>query len=285
MTTSRRVTLTPVPSAYRSSHIEADPTRIGRCSRARTPGPARTRPWRPRRARRRRRGPARLPDSRWRRTSSTSISAASSSGKPPTPGPEGDQGQRAGVELLGLQQRGGRGAADDVGRGRPAELHRRRVDDPARRKRPRGGLDRLTQPHGRPPIALLLDRLAAGAHDRPRHPAAVPQPRVGRVGDGIDLEGRDVRLEDLDRGRHSPRAASTMRLALTMPRPCCLRSSRMACMVLPSRASCTASGAIDAAGSGASIPRPAASSLTCSSSSASRDRPASSWCSNDVREA
>ena len=56
---------------------------------------------------------------------------------------------------------------------------------------------------------------AAGARDRARHAAAVQQPRVGRVGDGVDLEGRDVGVEDLDRGRHRERHSRADRGRMT----------------------------------------------------------------------
>ena len=71
-------------------------------------------------------------------------------------------------------------------------------------------------PIGARAIALALHVGAAGARDRARHAAAVPQLRVRRVGDRVDLEGRDVGVEDLDRGRH---AAEATRLRPARPCP------------------------------------------------------------------
>jgi len=124
-----------------------------------------------------------------------------------------EESQRA--ERVRPRERGGGGPADDVGRGGTAQLHRRRVDDPAGGHVPGRRLDRLAQADGRAPMALVLDLWAAGARDGAGDAAAVQQPRVGRVGDGVDLEGRDVGVEDLDGGRHAAEA-TPLRLA----RPC-----------------------------------------------------------------
>src|SRR5207248_1522905 len=59
---------------------------------------------------------------------------------------EGDEGERLAAELLRLRQRRLRGPFDDLGRRRPAELHRRRVDDPARGHVAGGRLHRLPEP-------------------------------------------------------------------------------------------------------------------------------------------
>ena len=53
-------------------------------------------------------------------------------------------------------------------------------------------------PIGAAPIALALHRRAAGPRDRARDAAAVGELGVRRVGDRVDLERRDVGLEDLD---------------------------------------------------------------------------------------
>ena len=79
------------------------------------------------------------------RTSSTSIRAASSIGKPPTPVPNATSARLRAPSSLGAAQRGGRGAADDVGRRRAAELHRGGVDDPAAGHRAARRLDRLAE--------------------------------------------------------------------------------------------------------------------------------------------
>ena len=55
-----------------------------------------------------------LSPSRWRRTSSTSIRAASASGKPPTPVPKATSAERAGAELVGDPQGARRRLADDL---------------------------------------------------------------------------------------------------------------------------------------------------------------------------
>ena len=49
-------------------------------------------------------------------------------------------------------------------------------------------------------VGLALDLGAAGARDRARDAAAVGEVGVGRVGDRVDLERRDVGVEHLDRG-------------------------------------------------------------------------------------
>ena len=143
------------------------------------------------------------PASRWRRTSSTSIRAASSSGKPPTPVPNATSARlrapsssaRASVDAVARR--------DDLRGRRPAELHRRRVDDPAAGHRAAGRLDRLAQPDRGAAPRLLVDRRSTRARDRGRHATAVQQPRVGRVGDRVHLERRDVGVERLDRGHRS----------------------------------------------------------------------------------
>ena len=56
------------------------------------------------------------------------------------------------------------------------------------------------RPIGARPSALGLHRRTAGARDRARHAAAVQQPRVGRVGDRIDLQLGDVGVENFDPG-------------------------------------------------------------------------------------
>ena len=138
-------------------------------------------------------------------------------------GAEGDEGQRAGVELLRLPQRRGGRAAHDVGRRAAAGVHHRRgVDHPAGGQLAARRLDRLAEADRRPAAALLVQRGARGARDRAGHAAAVQEVRVGRVGDGVDLQGRDVRVEDLDL-RHAadataPRGASRRYSTRSMPK-------------------------------------------------------------------
>ena len=90
-------------------------------------------------------------------------------------GAEGDEREAARAQLVRAAQRRRRRAADDVGRRRPAELHRRGVDDPAARHLAARGLDRRAEPDGRDLARLLVDRRAAGARDRGRDAAAVQQ--------------------------------------------------------------------------------------------------------------
>ena len=54
------------------------------------------------------------------------------------------------------------------------------------------------RPIGARRATLALERLARRAGDRAGHAAAVQQLRVRRVGDRVDLERRDVRVEDLE---------------------------------------------------------------------------------------
>ena len=115
-------------------------------------------------------------------------------------GAEGDEREAARAELVGAGEGGGGGAADDAGIGRAAELHRRRVDHPARRHVAGRRLDRLAQPDRRLLVRFLLHGRTAGARDRARHPAAVQQPRVRGIGDRIDVERRDVGVQHLDPG-------------------------------------------------------------------------------------
>jgi hypothetical protein len=120
------------------------------------------------------------------------------------PGSEGDQGERAGAELVRLRQRARRGGADRLRGGRAARLHGRRVDHPPGRHLAGTRLDRLAEPDRRPLGALALDRRPAGPRDRPGDAAAVAQLGVGGVGDRFHLELRDVRLADLDLGHAQP---------------------------------------------------------------------------------
>ena len=102
-------------------------------------------------------------------------------------GAECHQRERLRSQLIRCGQRGGGGTTDDVGRGRAAQLHRRRVDHPARRHLAGARLDRFARGRSARPLALFDDRRAARARDRAGHAAAVQQLRVRRVGDRIDL--------------------------------------------------------------------------------------------------
>ena len=88
---------------------------------------------------------------------------------------------------------------------RAAELHRGGVDDPPARHVAAGRLDCLPQPDRSLRAALGLHRGAPGPGDRPRDPAAVAQLGIGRVGDRVDFELGDVRVEDLDHGSKATR--------------------------------------------------------------------------------
>jgi hypothetical protein len=66
-----------------------------------------------------------------------------------------------------------------------------------------GRLDRLAEPDRSAPARLLLDRPPARPRDRGRDAAAVQEPRVGGVGDGVDLERGDVGVQRLDGGHRS----------------------------------------------------------------------------------
>ena len=70
-------------------------------------------------------------------------------------------------------ERRARGALDDLGRGRAAQLHRRRVDHPAGGHVAGGRLDRLAEPDRRALVGLALDR-------RARRRARSPRPRRRR---------------------------------------------------------------------------------------------------------
>ena len=155
-----------------------------------------------------------LPASRWRRTSSTSIRAASSSGKPPTPVPNATSASdrapsSSAVASVAAVAR--RMMSADVGPPSSivaAWITQRDGQVPGRRG------DRLAQPDRREAVALLLDRRAARARDRAGHAAAVGQPRVGRVRDRVHLELRDVGFADLDL-RHAHRGAVVRSCAMS----------------------------------------------------------------------
>ncbi len=69
------------------------------------------------------------------------------------------------------------------------------MDYVARGKVATARLDCIAEADRRPLVRLALDRRAARAADGRRDAAAVPQLRVRRVGDRVDLEGRHVNLE------------------------------------------------------------------------------------------
>ena len=80
---------------------------------------------------------------------------------------------------------------------------------------------------------LALELRTGRPRDRARHAAAVQQLRVRRVGDRVDLERRDVDVEDLDHSSASTRALSSVivvvmqvlgRLALHLARDASARS-------------------------------------------------------------
>ena len=113
-------------------------------------------------------------------------------------GAEGDQGEALRPELVRLDERARGGLSDDLRGSRAAELHRRAVDHPAGGHLARRRLDGFAEPDRSPLVALGLYRWTASPRDRAGHTTAMPELRVGGVGDGIDLELGDVRLLDLD---------------------------------------------------------------------------------------
>ena len=72
------------------------------------------------------------------------------------------------------------------------------MDHPPRRHRARAGRHRLAELDRGQLVALVLDDAAAAPGDRPRDPAPVLQRGVRGVGDGVDLELRDIGLPHLD---------------------------------------------------------------------------------------
>jgi len=126
--------------------------------------------------------------------------------EPAHSGAERDERERPGAELVRATE-GARGRLpDDLGRRGAAELHRRRVDHPSRRHVAGYGLHRRAEGDRRLAVALGLHARAARTGDRAGHPSAVGQIGVGRVGDGVDLEPRDVGVQHLD-CRHGNRIA------------------------------------------------------------------------------
>ena len=148
-------------------------TRTGRVTARATPAPPRTPAARPSPQTANTTSSRPLPAARWRRTSSTSIRAASSTGKPPTPVPNATSASERAPSSSAAASVAAVARADDVRRRRPAQLHRGRVDHPARGQLPGRRGDRLAEPDRRLAVALLLDRRAARAHDRAGHSAAV----------------------------------------------------------------------------------------------------------------
>jgi hypothetical protein len=113
---------------------------------------------------------------------------------------ERDQAERPDAELLRAAEGALGRRADHLGRRRPVEAHGRRVDHPASRQRAGAGGHRLPQLDRSQAVALLLDLAPAGADDRAGDPAPVSEVGVRRVRDRVDLEPRDVALEDLQLG-------------------------------------------------------------------------------------
>ena len=108
------------------------------------------------------------------RTASTISRAASSSGKPPTPVPKATSASERQPSSSALRSVEAGGPRDDLGRGRTAQLHRRRVDHVASRHVAGRGLDRLPEAD-----RCLLGRFPlhvgpTGAGDRRGDTAAVP---------------------------------------------------------------------------------------------------------------
>ena len=87
---------------------------------------------------------------------------------------------------------------DEVGVGLQVLAHDGAVDDVLRRQAPGAGRDRVADLDRALRHRLALDLVAAGALDRARHACAHPEVVVGGVGDRVDLELRDVALDDLE---------------------------------------------------------------------------------------
>ena len=120
------------------------------------------------------------------RTASTISRAASSSGKPPTPVPNATRAsdrqpsssalarvERVAWAMICRRRRARRVPSSQRG-SRTGRACRRRWSRPRRRGR------------SAPSRGLALHRRTSGAGDRGGHPAAVPEPCVGRVGDRVD---------------------------------------------------------------------------------------------------
>ena len=152
--------------------------------------------------RRRARAPSRA--ARWRRTSSTSIRAASLEREAADAGAEGD-------ERRGCPRRARRPARASrrsrarmhVGRRRPAQLHRRRMDHPAARHLACGRLDRLAEADRRLLARLALERRPArrGAI-APATPPPCSSSGVGRVGDRVDRRAPVMSVSSASIGGH-----------------------------------------------------------------------------------
>ena len=162
------------------------------------------------------------PRARCRRTSSTSIRAASSSGNPPTPVPNATSASDRAPSSSATR------SVDAVARrmidadvGPPSSIvaawitHRHGISPPevatADRRGRSGRRRRLSASIAGPPAREIA----------PATPPAVHQLRVGRVGDRVDLKRRDVDLEDLDRDRAvGARRRSASPTRLRPARPC-----------------------------------------------------------------
>src|SRR6266516_3180424 len=73
------------------------------------------------------------------------------------------------------------------------------MDDPAGLEPPGAGRDRVAELDRPLSDRLALDLFTSGAFDRARHAGSHPEVVVGRVGDRVDLERRDVALDDPER--------------------------------------------------------------------------------------
>ena len=135
------------------------------------------------------------------------IRAHSSSGKPPTPVPKAGNASDAQPSPSATSRQLRRRPLDQPGVRAQVLPHHGAVDHVPRR----GGAPRRSRPPCRPGSApshrLPLDLLASGPLDRARDAGAHPEVVVGRVRDRVDVERRDVSLDDfeLEHGPSMPR--------------------------------------------------------------------------------
>ncbi len=113
-------------------------------------------------------------------------------------GAEGRERERPRAETVGrLEDCLGR-ASDELRRRAQVLAHHRSVDDVLRLQRAAASGDRAADRDRPLRHRLALDLRAAGPLDRAGDTGAHPQVVVGRVRDRVDLELRDVALDDLD---------------------------------------------------------------------------------------
>jgi hypothetical protein len=121
--------------------------------------------------------------------------AHSSSGNPPT---ERGQGDRLAAELVGQLEAAARRARDQAGVGAQVPPHDGAVDHPAGREPAGSGGEGLAEWDGAQSDRFALDLLATRSLDGTGDSSAHPEMVVRGVRDGVDREGGDVALDDLE---------------------------------------------------------------------------------------